>query len=264
MTSDRENQSAADRTAGWADPAALCDAWRRGSLANGWLATDDWDGEAAHAVGVAACGDGGALTLACVRLGRSRAKAGIGIAETIGDLGALFEVLDGPGQPNSGPPLTLVCSVAEGWAEEGMAQLSRGGCEDPLSGLATVPYLRTRLAEVYREAGQRGRSPASTHRLLVVSLPRRPDPWDRMALAILVGHDLRTAFPGGETLCLARRNGLTGSGPAIALVRERADLPMRYAKLRRRIQDTFGAQIQMTRLPDALAGALRIVDELSP
>jgi hypothetical protein len=116
MTPDRENQSAADRTAGWTDPAALCDAWRRRSLANGWLSTDDWDSEAANAVGAAACGDGGALTLACVRLGRSRAKAGIGIAETIGDLGALFEVLDGPGQPNSGPPLTLVCSVAEGWA----------------------------------------------------------------------------------------------------------------------------------------------------
>jgi hypothetical protein len=261
---DRENLPASDRTAGWTDPAALCHAWRRRSLANGWLASDDWDSEAASAVGAAACGDGGALTRACVRLGRSRAKAGIGIAETIGDLGALFEVLDGPGQPNSGPPLTLVCSVAEGWAEEGMAQLSRGGCEDPLSGLTTVPYLRTRLAEVYREADQHGSSPADTHRLLVVSLPRRPDPWDRMALAILVGHELRTVFPGGETLCLARRNGITGSGPAIALVRERADLPMRYAKLRRRIQETFGAQIRMTRLPGGLAEALRLVDELSP
>ncbi len=145
-----------------------------------------------------------------------------------------------------------------------MAQLSLGGCEDPLSGLATVPYLRTRLAEVYREAAQRGSSPADTHRLLVVNLPRRPDPWGRMALAILVGHDLRAVFPGGDTLCLARRNGLTGSGPAIALVRERADLAIRYATLRRRIQDTFGAQIRMTPLPGVLAEALRIVDELSP
>jgi hypothetical protein len=158
---DRENLSASDRTAGWTDPAALCDAWRRRSL-------------------------------------------------------------------------------------------------------ATVPYLRTRLAEVYREANQHGSSPGDTYRLLVVSLPRRPDPWDRMALVILVGHELRTVFPGGETLCLARRNGITGSGPAIALVRERADLPMRYAKLRRRIQETFGAQIRMTRVPDGLAEALRLVDELSP
>ena len=36
-----------------------------------------------------------------------------------------------------------------------------------------MPYLRTRLAEVYREAEQAGTSPADTHRLLVVGLPRR-------------------------------------------------------------------------------------------
>jgi hypothetical protein len=57
-----------------------------------------------------------------------------------------------------------------------MAQLSASGCEDPLSGLATLPYLSTRLGEVYREAAHRGTSPADTHRLVVVSLPRRPDP----------------------------------------------------------------------------------------
>jgi hypothetical protein len=85
--------------------------------------------------------------------------AGTGGSGDSGDIGALFEVLDGehgqddeqldgehgkygeqfgqagsarsaaagirhdgPGQPNSGPPLTLVCSVAEGWADEVMAQ----------------------------------------------------------------------------------------------------------------------------------------------
>ena len=158
------------------------------------------------------------------------------------------------------PPLHLVCAIAAGWAEESLAQLAQGGREDPLSGLATLPYLRTRLAEVYREAEQGGASPADTHRLLVVMLPRHPDPWRRMALAILVGHDLRAAFPGGETLSLARR---TGPGPAIALVRARGDLPLRYARLRRSIQATFGTQIRMTRLPGMLTEALRLVDELA-
>jgi hypothetical protein len=268
--------------------AGLREAWRQRSLASGWLAADDWHSEAVNAVVAATYGTGpgtgagtgtgtgagtgtgtgagtGKLTLACARLGRSRAKAGIGIAETIDDLAALFAVLGGeqgePAEPRgpdrrgSDPPLHLVCSIAEGWAEEGLAQLSVGGCEDPLSGLATVPYLRTRLAEVYREAAYRGTSPAETHRLLVIGLPRRPDPWRRMALAIVVGHDLRTAFPGGETLSLAR------PGPAIALVRARGDLPMRYARLRRTIQATFGAQIRMTRLPGLLTEALRLVDD---
>jgi hypothetical protein len=260
---------------GGTDPGGLCDAWRRRSLASGWLNAEDWDSEGVDAVVSAVCGTG-ELGAACDRLGRSRARAGIGIAETIDDLAALFAVLDhepdepdergepdGPGE-RGGPPLALVCAVAEGWAEEGMAQLSRGGCEDPLSGLATVSYLRTRLAELYREAAQDGTSPADSHCLLVITLPRRSDPWQRMALAIVVGHDLRVAFPGGETLSLARRNGVTGTERAIALVRAGDDLPMRCARLRRTIQGHPGAQIEMTLLPGLLPEALHLVDELTP
>jgi hypothetical protein len=50
-----------------------------------------------------------------------------------------------------------------------------------------------------------------------------------MALAILVGHDLRAAFPGGETLSIAK------PGPAIALVPARGHQSLRYARLRRSI-----------------------------
>ena len=304
MEPDREERSAAH--------TGLRHAWRRRSLASGWLTADDWHSEAVDTVlsayydrwpapastGLPAVGDG-SLTVACADLGRSRAKAGIGIAETIDDLAALFAALgsgpagqpgsgpagqpgsgpagqpgSGPaGQPGSGPaskqgsgpagqpggdpPLHLVCAIAEGWAEESLAQLTQGGCEDPLSGLATLPYLRTRLAEVYREAEHVGTSPADTHRLLVVGLPRRPDPWRRMALAILVGHDLRAAFPGGETLSMAK------PGPAIALVRAHGDLPLRYARLRRSIQVTFGTRIHMTPLPGRLTEALRLVEDLA-
>ena len=310
MEPDRE-----DRSAGH---AGLREAWRRRSLATGWLTADDWHSEAVEAVLAACCGDrpapgrpvpgsplapgrpvpgralapgslamagGDSLTAACADLGRSRARAGIGIAETIDDLAALFTVLaDGSGagidhesgghrggrpgglagrpdrEPGGEPPLHLICSVAEGWAEEGMVQLAQGGCEDPLSGLATLSYLRTRLAEVYREAEQGGASPADTHRLLVVRLPRRPDPWHRMTLAILVGHDLRTVFPGGETLSIAQR---AGAGPAIALVPARRDLPLRYARLRRSVQASFGTQIRMTPLPGRLTEALCLLDELA-
>jgi hypothetical protein len=274
MEPDRE-----DRSAG---PACLRDdqlrdEWRRRSLATGWRMPDDWDSEAVGEV-LAACrnralarGEAGlaavgvtTLAAACAGLGRSRARAGVGIAETIDDLAALFAVLQGgegsrpgAGAPGGDPPLRLVGAIAEGWAEESVSQFAHGGCEDPLSGLATLSYLRTRLAEVYREAEQGGISPAKTHRLLVVGLPRRPDPWRRLALPILVGRDLRAAFPGGETLSLAK------PGPAIALVQARGDLPLRYARLRRNIQAAFGTQIRMTPLPGQLTEALRLVDELA-
>jgi hypothetical protein len=248
---------------------------------------DDWESEAVGEV-LAACrnralarGDAGlaavgatALAAACAGLGRSRARTGVGIAETIDDLVALFAVLAGDGGERAGgdgreragvlsegrhwdPALRLVGAIAEGWAEESVSQFARGGCEDPLSGMATLPYLRTRLAEVYREAEQRGTSPAETHRLLVVGLPRRPDPWRRLVLPILVGRDLRAAFPGGETLSLAK------PGPAIALVPARRDLPLRYARLRRNIHAAFGTQIRMIPLPGRLTEALRLVEELA-
>jgi len=299
MAPDPEDRPAADTAfAGLTAPSGLAglrDAWRRRSLASGWLSGGDWDSQEVDEVlaacrdrapapgeaGLAVVGDD-ALTAACAGLGRSRARAGIGIGETIDDLAALFAVLAaGPegdpearseGQPGHRPdrnqagaqagelPLHLVCAVAEGWAEECLDQLAQGGCEDPLSGLATLPYLRTRLAEVYREAEQAGTSPAGTHRLLVVGLPYRPDPWRRMALAILIGHDLRTAFPGGETLSIASHYG---TGPAIALVRAHGELPLRYARLRRSIQATYSTQIRMTPLPGLLTEALRLVDELA-
>jgi len=294
MEPDRDDRPAGPACLREAQPweTWLRDEWRRRSLATGWRMPDDWNTEAVDEV-LAACrnralarGEAGlaavgatALAAACAGLGRSRALAGVGIAETIDDLAALFAVLgSGEGERvgmlgrgegeragvlgrgeggRRDPALRLVGAIAEGWAEESVSQFARGGCEDPLSGMATLPYLRTRLAEVYREAEQRGTSPAETHRLLVVGLPRRPDPWRRMALPILVGRDLRAAFPGGETLSLAK------PGPAIALVPARRDLPLRYARLRRNIQAAFGTQIRMTPLPGRLTDALRLVDELA-
>jgi hypothetical protein len=283
MEPDREDRSAGPACLRETQPweTRLRDEWRRRSLATGWRMPDDWDTEAVDEV-LAACrnraparGEAGlaavgvsALAAACAGLGRSRARAGVGIAETIDDLAALFAVLGGGGGERTGvlgggegerwdPALRMVGAIAEGWAEESVSQFARGGCEDPLSGLATLSYLRTRLAEVYREAEQGGTSPAETHRLLVVGLPRRPDPWRRLALPILVGRDLRAAFPGGETLSLAK------PGPAIALVPARRDLPLRYARLRRNIQAAFGTQIRMTPLPGRLTEALRLVDELA-
>jgi hypothetical protein len=94
-----------------------------------------------------------------------------------------------------------------------------------------------------------------------------------MAQAILLGHDLRVAFPGGDTLCGNTRCGDTlstaGAGLAIALVRVRDDLSARYANLRRtvRVRPTRGArngmQIRMAPLPARLTEALRLVDELA-
>jgi hypothetical protein len=237
------------------DLVTLRDTWRLRSLASGWHAADDWHNRAVDTVaGAALPGVPSAeLARACGALGRTRARAGVGLTETIADLAALFAVLG-----RGAPPLHLVSSIAEGWAEEGLARLSLGHCEDPLTGLTTIPYLRTRLAEVYREADRRGTSPASTHRLVVVSPTRRPDPWRRLAADILLGYDLRTAFPGGDTLA---QSPLSGAG--IALITASTDLAGRVERLRRTVELGYGARTRVSSLPALLTEALRLVDELA-
>jgi hypothetical protein len=234
-----------------ADLAGLRDAWRRQSLAAGWLAEDDWWTAAVDAVAGAAC-RGGSLRPACTMLGRARARAGVGIAEALTDVAALFRVL---GQGTA--PLEVITSLAEGWADAGLARMSDATCEDPLTGLVSLAYLRTRLREVYRDAHARGTCPQVTHRLLVIDLPRRPDPWGRIALVILVGHDLRAAFPGGDTLSLSR------PGPAIALVQVTEELAFRFTGLRRAVRAALGTDVRMIRLPARPEDAERLLDRLA-
>jgi hypothetical protein len=242
------------RTAPDTPAAALCDAWRERSLGSGWLAADDWHNPAVDAVARAALAAAETdLVQACGRLGQARGRAGVGIAETISDLAALFQALD-----RGDPPLRVITSTVEGWAEEGMARFADGSCADPLTGLATVAYLRTRLAELYREAADLGASVAHSHRLVVVTLSIRPDPWRRLAGSILLGNDLRTAFPGGDTLSQA-----AGPGTGLALVRADDRMPARYARLRRALAARDGAQIRMAALPALLPEALSLVDRLA-
>jgi len=135
--------------------------------------------------------------------------------------------------------------------------MSDATCEDPLTGLATLPYLRTRLGEVYREARHAGRCVADTHRLLLAELRHRLDPWDRLSALLLVSNDLRAAFPGGETLSLA------GSGRAIALVHAVPELPFRVTGLRRSLTTAHGTRLRLLRPPARLEDALRLLDGLA-
>jgi len=229
----------------------LCEAWRRESMARGWTAGDDWRVNAVEVVATAAWRRAG-LPSACGLLGRERGRAGIGIGEALTDLGALCHVLTG-----GEPPLELVQPLSEGWAEAGLAQLSDAACEDPLTGCATLPYLKTRLGEVYREARWIGRGVAGTYRLLVAELPGRLDAWDRMTVLMLVSNDLRAAFPGGETLSLA------GRSRAVVLVPVRPELPVRVARLRESLGSAYSARLRLVTLPPRHEEALRLLAGLA-
>lgn len=209
--------------------------WRTASLASGWRFPSDWAVPEVDAV-CAAVIMGGMTEQALAGLGRARAAAGAGLAETLGDLAALHAVLADPGAVDGfvapdidATPARMLRVTALAWADVALDHLANTEVTDPLTGLATSSYLRTRLAEVYRGASRQGRRAAEDTLLLVVSLDlARVAGWSRLTAMILVADVLREVFDGPESIAvlgpstvavLADRDGGV-SGRAVAVRRE--------------------------------------------
>ncbi|MFI6505756.1 hypothetical protein [Nonomuraea typhae] len=221
------------------NPGTLRSRWRRRSLAAGWSVPEDWWTPAVEHT-IKAVNRGHDLMRACAALGGARARAGVGIGEGMTDLAALFTAL-GLGEP----PFSAARSFAVGWTEASFAPVNGLCCEDPFTGLATVTYLRTRLAEVYRG------SMADRHRLVVAEPYRRPaDLVGRLAAMLDLATAAREAFSGDETLAQlapARVGALARAGPA---------LTGRMARL-----ELF--RVSVNRLPERFEQALTLLRTLS-
>lgn len=197
--------------------------WRTASLASGWRYPRDWGLPEVDTVCAAVVKDGGpeAALPALAGLARARAAAGAALDETLTDLAALHAVLgdsegaDGFVVPDvDATPARLVRVTAVAWADVALDGLTRAEVNDPLTGLPTIAYLRTRLAELYRraesaealEGGEPGCAKhrvARDHALVVVSIDFSSAPgWSRLAGMILAADTLREAFDGGESLAV--------------------------------------------------------------
>ncbi|GAA4859984.1 hypothetical protein [Saccharopolyspora rosea] len=189
---------------------ALRSRWRTASLAAGWPFPSDWDSPAVDAV-CSAVTAGADVGSHLAELGAARAEAGVGLAGTLQDLAALHAVSTGEhdGLVSADPdavPASMLRTTALGWAEVLSRQAVDREVEDPLTGLTTAGYLRTRLHELYREAGAVGRDPDAEHALVLVSL-RIPDDgygYPRMLAMVLAADVLRSVFAAGETTSLVR------------------------------------------------------------
>lgn len=233
--------------------------WRGSSLGGGWSRPRDWwvpeVDEVAQAVLV-----GEDLIAACGRLGRARAEAGVGLAESLDDLVALAAVLP-EGLMPVGAIASLVRALAESWAEAGVAPVLRVTCEDPLTGLATPAHLRTRLAELYREAERSGEQPAAVATLVVIR-PRwqvaRPELLFRR---VLLGEVVRTAFSGGETLAALGPRGVA----VLARPHDRlaAQIRATVRLLADRLGDAVTVEISYRPLPPTLPAAYELLDRLA-
>ncbi|HEX7302226.1 GGDEF domain-containing protein [Lentzea sp.] len=228
--------------------------WRTASLAAGWAFPADWplaevDDVCAAVLDEADPGD------ALVRLGRARAEAGAGLGETLLDLAALHAVMTDASvivSPDvDALPSRMLRMTALGWADVVTKQAGDCTAENPLTGLATAAYLRTRLAEVYRETPV---APLDYALVLLRLDVHRASGWSRVVAMTLVSDALRTVFDSGETLATL--------GPCVAAVLVRRDelLARRVSNLRVLVADRLAddpnvrpagpAKVWIERLPD--------------
>ncbi|MCA1189633.1 MULTISPECIES: hypothetical protein [unclassified Saccharopolyspora] len=184
--------------------------WRTASLAAGWPFPSDWGVRAVDAV-CRAVASGADLTEPLGRLGAARAEAGVGLAEALLDVAALHAASTGTGDGLVSPdqdsvPAWMLRPLALGWAEVQAEYTVGREVQDPLTGLTTASYLRTRLHEVYRSALAAGRTADEDHALITVSLDIPPDTggYPMMMAMVLAADVLRDVFDAGETVSLLR------------------------------------------------------------
>jgi hypothetical protein len=235
-----------------ADAHDIRERWRAFSLAAGWAFPGDWWAPAVEAV-VDAVRDGLPLEPVCSELGRSRAESGVELSELLDDLDALFDAA-----PGAVPRHLVVRAAALGWADATCAVLSSSACEDPLSRLTTPAYLRTRLAELYREASRNGTVVSRTHALVVVRADARAG-LTRLTGGMRLAESLRAVFSGGETLCAA------GPTHTLALVTRETGLAGRVMALRRLLEELHRhpMRVWVEGLPAGSAAAVRLLDEFA-
>jgi hypothetical protein len=225
--------------------------WRTASLASGWRFPSDWGLPEVDAVCAAVLKGGKAgptvPELALAGLGRARAAAGAGLSETLADLGALHAVLAQPDSPDGfvlpdidATPARLLRLTALAWADVATDPLANTEVTDPLTGLPTAAYLRTRLAEIYRQALRDGRQAAEEHLLLVVAMDfSAAAGWSRLTGMILVAEAIRTVFDGGESFATL------GPSTAAALVPRDGRIASRGVMLRRELNERLSVDTQL-------------------
>jgi hypothetical protein len=196
---------------------------------------------------------------ACSVAGSLLAQEGASLGEALEALRATYALVR-----RTEPGFAAVDALAVAWSEATLEYLHRMSCEDPLTGLASLAHMRTRLTEVYRAAAQAGASVREGHALVVVDVPP-PAPsggheLTRVLRQVQVTEAVRRVFSGGETV------GGLGRGRVVALTPRCAGLAVSVGLLRAMLADLDlggGVRVWIEGLPDSADSAARLLDELA-
>jgi len=199
---------------------------------------------------------------ACAMVGREMARDGADLGEALDGLRSTYaRVLGGE------PDFRAVRALGLAWSEETLGYLHQLSCENPLTGLASLPHLRTRLSELYRAGEHAGRSTASDHALVVVDLPvlastsSWSDAFESTMRLVRLAENARVSFPGGETICQA-------NAVRLVVLATRADrIAERVGLLRDLVENpapgSARTRVWIEGLPSSNDGAGRLLDELA-
>jgi hypothetical protein len=211
-------------------------------------------------VGEALASEGDVMA-ACSVVGGDVARDGAALGEALSGLRTTYRLVVG-GDPDFG----AVEAMSVAWSEATLEYLHDLSCEDPLTGLTSLAHVRTRLAEVYREAELTDVGVQDSHALVVVALRNRREPvaehhFTRALRLSQVAEAIRAVFAGGQTI------GRLGQNRAVALVSRTTDLGMSVATLAEYLDDLgLGAEdvrVWIEGLPGSAESASRLLDELA-
>lgn len=198
---------------------------------------------------------------ACAVVGRDVARDGAALGEALDGLRTTFDLVLGVE-----PDFASVEALSVAWSEATLEFLHDLSCEDPLTGLASLAHLRTRIDEIYREAEQTGESVARSHALVVVEMSavdaarRAEHQFTRALHLVQVAEMMRAVFAGGETIARL------GVDRAAIVVRRLPQLGTSVAMLRELLGDldlgTTETRVWIEGLPAGADSAPRLLDEL--
>ena len=161
------------------------------------------------------------------------------------------------------PSFAAIRAAAVAWAETALIHHADIACEDPLTSMATLPYVRSRLAEIYRGAESVGRRATDTSALVVVELPRMTVGHEiELSLRALdIAEVLRLVYTGDETIAQ-----LSTRRFAALVARERTDdvtISLLGLLVDRAMQHKGQSRIWVEHLPASVDGIAHVLAELS-
>lgn len=202
------------------------------------------------------------VTAACAVVGRDVARDGAALGEALSGLRATYELVLG-----AQPDFTAAEALSVAWSEATLEYLHDLSCEDPLTGLASLAHVRTRLSEIYRDAEITDAAVQQSHALVVVEVclreqPRTPEHHFTRALRLVqVTEAIRAVYSGGQTI------GRLGLDRAVAVVPRTADLGTSVTLLREFLGDLdlgpADVRVWIEGLPASAESASRLLDELA-